>query len=100
MKKLILAAGMALMATSAMAQTVVIAPETRTEIKEYVVKHKATSVELPSGVEIRSGVVLPETVELQTFDGISSASDYRYVVVDGRTVLVEPGTRRIIEVID
>ena len=28
------------------------------------------------------------------------ASNYRYAIVNGRTVLVEPGTRRIVEVID
>jgi hypothetical protein len=28
------------------------------------------------------------------------ASEYRYTVVNGRTVLVEPGSRRIVEIVE
>ena len=28
------------------------------------------------------------------------ASNYRYTVVNGRTVLVEPGSRRIVEIVE
>ncbi|TIP79244.1 MAG: DUF1236 domain-containing protein, partial [Mesorhizobium sp.] len=38
----------------------------------------------------------PETVELHEVPDV----EYRYVVVDNRTVLVDPGTRRIVKIID
>jgi hypothetical protein len=33
-------------------------------------------------------------------DEYSAAREYRYTVVNGRTVLVEPRTHRIVEIID
>ncbi len=44
------------------------------------------------------GSRVPETVELYTIDQPDMA--YRYVVVDGRTVLVNPETREIVRVLD
>lgn len=84
-------------ATIASAQTVVIAPEQETVIREYVQKQPAASIELP-GVELNVGTALPETVELQTID--SPGVEYRYVVVDNQTVLVDPGTRKIVKVLN
>jgi hypothetical protein len=48
------------------------------------------------GVELNIGSALPETVELHEVPDVQ----YRYVVVDNRTVLVDPGTRRIVKIID
>lgn len=80
----------------AAAQTVVIQPEQETVIREYVKKQPAASVELP-GVQLNVGTVVPDTVELHTID--QPDIQYRYVVVDGQTVLVDPGTRKIVQVI-
>ena len=51
--------------------------------------------------DVRVGAVLPE-------DGVTyydvppeyGVHDYRYTVVNGRTVLVEPRTRRIVEIVE
>ena len=50
------------------------------------------------GVELNIGSTLPDTVELHELD-VPDVS-YRYVVVDDRTVLVDPDTREIVQVID
>ncbi|RUW63348.1 DUF1236 domain-containing protein [Mesorhizobium sp. M7A.F.Ca.US.008.03.1.1] len=77
------------------AQDVVIQPEQDTVIREYVKKQPLASVKVP-GVELNIGSALPDTVELHEIPNVK----YRYVVVDNRTVLVDPGTRKIIKVYD
>lgn len=85
-------------ASFAVAQAVVIAPEQETVIREYVTTQKVDPVELPADVEVTVGATLPETVELHTLD--VPDVNYQYVVVDGRTVLVEPDTRKIVHVME
>ncbi|TPM96664.1 DUF1236 domain-containing protein [Mesorhizobium sp. B2-1-3A] len=77
------------------AQDVVITPEQDTVVREYVKKQPLASVKIP-GVELNVGTALPDTVELHEVPNVK----YRYVVVDNRTVLVDPSTRKIIKVYD
>lgn len=91
---LMLAAG----AGIAIAQdTVIISPEQETVIREYVKKEPLASISVP-GIELNIGSRLPDTVELRALD--VPDVQYRYVVIDNRTVLVDPGTRQIVRVID
>ena len=53
-----------------------------------------------SDVDITVGTTLPDTVELYPIDAPDAQPVYSYVLVDGRTVLVDPETRRIVQVID
>jgi hypothetical protein len=76
------------------AQDVVIEPEQETVIREYVHKQPLASIEVP-GVKLSVGSVLPDTVELHEVPNVK----YRYVVVDNQTVVVDPGTRKIVQVI-
>jgi Protein of unknown function (DUF1236) len=85
-------------AGTAAAQDVVIVPEQETVIREYVVRHPVDPVELPPGVEITVGTPLPDTVELYPID--EPEMNYRYIIVDGRTVLVEPETREIVRILE
>ena len=89
------AAGFLLLAGigAAAADTVIIQPEQETVIREYVKKQPLASVTLP-GVELNIGTALPDTVELREVPDVQ----YRYVVIDNRTVVVDPGTRKIIKV--
>jgi hypothetical protein len=82
---------------AAVAQTVVIQPEQETVIREYVHKKPLASIALP-GFELNIGNVLPDTVVVERVD--VPDVQYEYVVVDNRTVLVEPGTRRIVKVLE
>jgi len=64
------------------------------EVQTYVVEQPATSVTITEPVAV--GEPLPETVVLQPVP----QSEYRYAVVNERRVIVEPGTRRVIQVIE
>jgi len=77
------------------AQTVVVEPQQQTIIREYVQKQPLASVQLP-GVELNIGSTVPATVELYEIP----QTEYQYVVVENRTVVVDPQTRQIIQVID
>jgi hypothetical protein len=96
---LVPAAGLALLAGVgvATADQVIITPEQQTVVREYVERHPLASISL-LGVELNVGSTLPDTVELHPIE--VPDVEYRYVVVDDRTVLVDPGTRRIVQVID
>jgi Protein of unknown function (DUF1236) len=90
-----------LAATSvSMADTIVIAPEQETVIREYVVRQRVDPYVPADGIDISVGTELPDTVELHSIDVPDAKPVYSYVLVDGRTVLVDPATRRIIKIID
>lgn len=81
----------------ASAETVVIAPEQETVIREYVKKQPIASIDLP-GVELNIGSTVPDTVEIHKIDAPDVT--YSYTVVGGRTYVVEPGTRKIVKILD
>ena len=100
-RQLSLVAGLSLIgAGAAIAQTVVIAPEQQTVIREYVTTHQVAPVELPSDFEVTVGATLPDTVEVHALDVPDLDTKYSYVVVDGRTVVVQPDTRTVVQIID
>jgi hypothetical protein len=80
--------------------TVEIAPEQRTRIKEYVVKEKVRPSVMKERVTV--GATLPADVELQSVpsDWGPSVTKYRYVYHDNHVVLVEPSSRRVVQIID
>lgn len=82
------------------ADTVVIAPEQRMIIKQYVVQERVSPVILQERVAV--GSVLPADVELRTAPTTwgPAVSPYRYVYTNDNVLLVEPGSRRVIQVID
>lgn len=80
---------------AAAAEDVIIQPEQDTVIREYVKKQPLASVKL-LGVELNVGTALPDTVELREVPNVK----YRYVVIDNRTVLVDPSTHKIVKVYD
>jgi hypothetical protein len=102
----------ALASTSAMAQSttvttspgasasVTIAPEQRTKIKQYVVQQKVKPITVKERVAV--GATLPADVELMAVpsDWGPEVSRYRYVYSDDHVMLVEPGSRRVVQIID
>lgn len=71
----------------------------RPRFRSYVVEQRRPSYQY--GEAVRVGAVLPE--EGVTYYDVPpeyGARDYRYTVVNGRTVLVDPRTHRIVEVIE
>ncbi len=81
----------------AAAETVIIQPEQRTVIREYVQKKPLASIDLP-GVELNIGTPIPDTVELHTIE--APDVPYQYTVISGRTYVVDPQTREVIDIIE
>lgn len=65
------------------------------EVRELVIKQKRPSVSVES--EITVGTALPDTIEVYPVEGHTT---YSYTIVNDRRVIVDPGTRKVIEVID
>lgn len=103
LRPLLAAALVAGLATPVLAQPSpqydLIDPQRRTIVRQYVVRERVAPVTLPAGVAVTVGGTLPETVELRAFP-TEIGVQYRYVVVGEQTVLVDPQTRRVIQVID
>ena len=77
--------------------TVTIEPEVETEVRTYVTRENWRSVDVPTGTSIVVGSELPSSIELRT---VPRVERYRAAVVGGRTVLVDPSTRRIVRIIE
>ncbi len=76
-----------------------IAVDQRPAFREYVVRERVPSYTVPDQVIV--GSVLPDVgVTYYDVPQTYSPTPYRYSVVNGRTVLVEPRTRRIIQVVE
>lgn len=93
MKKLMLgAAALAVLATPAFAQLldIQIGPKER----EYIVR-EGRSVTYDGPIAV--GSVLPAEVE---FYEVPEVTTYRYAVVNDRRVIVEPSSRRIIQIVE
>jgi hypothetical protein len=74
---------------------VVIQPEQQTIIREYVHKNPAASINI-LGLELSLGTKVPDTVELYQVPDVT----YRYAVINGQTVLVDPQTHQIVQVLN
>jgi hypothetical protein len=112
-KLLILAAAASLGVTLANAQNsttvtttgagnaaVQIEPQYRTRIKSYVTEHKVRPVETREKIVV--GAKVPSDVELVTVpsDWGPSLTKYRYVYSGDRVMLVDPGTRTVVQEVD
>ena len=76
-----------------------IAVDQRPAFREYVIRERVPNYSIPDRVIV--GGVLPETgVTYYDVPQTFGATPFRYTVVNGRTVLVEPRTRRIVKVIE
>lgn len=85
--------------------TVVVEPgggiiaEQRPAFREYVVSQNVPAFTIPDRVAV--GAVLPEAgVTFYDVPQRFGSTPFRYTVVNGETVLVEPRSRRIVQVID
>jgi hypothetical protein len=76
-----------------------IAVDQRPAFREYVVRERVPTYTIPDRVIV--GGVLPEAgITYYDVPQTYGATPYRYTVVNGETVLVEPRTRRIVQVLE
>ncbi|MBA3448069.1 MAG: DUF1236 domain-containing protein [Pseudaminobacter sp.] len=83
----------------ATAQTVVISPEQEIVVREYVTANPIV-VERPSNFELVVGAIVPDILKPGELAENTMENKYQYVVMDGRTVLIEPETRKVVHIID
>jgi hypothetical protein len=83
----------------ATAQTVVVTPEQEVVVREYV-KTNPVVVDRPSNFELVVGAIIPDILKPGELAENRLPTRYQYVVMDGRTVLIEPETRRVVHIID
>ena len=73
--------------------------EQQPRFREYVVRQGVPSYRYED--EVRVGAVLPSSgVQYYQVPAEYGVREHRYTVVNGRTVLVDPRTRRIVQVIE
>ena len=71
----------------------------RPAFREYVVRERVPTFTIPDRVVI--GGVLPEAgITYYDVPQTYGSTPYRYTVVNGQTVLVEPRSRRIVQVVE
>jgi hypothetical protein len=76
-----------------------IAVEQRPAFHEYIVRERVPDYTVPDRVIV--GGVLPEVgVTYYDVPQTFGVTPYRYTVVNGRTILVEPRSRRIVQVVE
>jgi hypothetical protein len=106
-KPILAAAAFSLIAGSAFAQgmtqtttTTTIAPADETQMREYIVKEHRASMAPPAGFTVSTGAVLPQSVTLYNFPSEhASWGHYGYTVIGDQPVLVDPSTRKVVEII-
>jgi len=76
-----------------------IVPERRPAFREYVIRERVPTYTIPERVVV--GGVLPEAgITYYDVPQTYGPTTYRYTVVNGQTVLVEPRSRRVIQVVE
>ena len=80
-----------------------ITTEQRTEIRSVIVESNAEPVDID--IQVNVGVVIPRTVKLRPLPAriieiVPAYRSYQYfVLVDGRIIIVEPGTLKVVYVV-
>jgi hypothetical protein len=76
-----------------------IAVEQRPAFREYIVRERVPTYTIPDRVVV--GGVLPDAgITYYDVPQTYGSTPYRYTVVNGQTVLVEPRSRRIVQVVE
>jgi hypothetical protein len=76
-----------------------IAIERRPAFREYIVRERVPNYTIQDRIVV--GGILPEAgITYYDVPQTFGVTPYRYTVVNGRTVLVEPRTRRIVQVVE
>ena len=95
-------AGMAILFGSAVASadSLIITKDQVPEVQEYVVNQHLEPVTPPEGFDVEVGTVVPDTVEIHQLEVPSLPRRYDYMVMNGQTVIVDPDTRKIVQVLE
>ncbi len=90
--------------TGAVAQTApsaaTISPAQEAKIKEFVADEHRTSVAVPASFRLSVGAEVPQSVEIYEFNEDLGLSQHRYTIISGKTVIVDPGTRKVLRIME
>lgn len=93
-----LVAALACSAAVAQTSTTTITTEQQGKVKSFVMKEKPASVKVTETVSV--GTALPSSVTLHTLPSDVGVTQYRFAIINDKTVLVEPSTRKIVQIIE
>jgi hypothetical protein len=95
-----LVALIAMLPQEAATQAVALSQPERAEMKAYVVKEKIRPAELEEKVTV--GTIVPAVVLLRPPPASwpAKVARFQYIYHDNRIVLVDPGTRRVVQIVD
>ena len=100
LKSILVAATMLTSVGYAAAQdTIIISPEQRTVVREYVVREKIDPM-ADIDYDITVGSIVPAEVQMRKLAIDEFGDEYEFVVTDRGTLVVDPVTRRIVDVVD
>jgi hypothetical protein len=73
----------------------------RSAIRTYITQERVAVTTLPSNYEIAVGSTVPAGVTFRTFPQTVGVANYGYFVAPGgKTVLVEPSSRRVVQIVE
>ena len=83
--------------------TFTLEPAHRTVIKQYIVKEHIRPVQVKERIAV--GTMLPEDVELQPVPDawlttVPEVRNYDYIDWNGKVVIVEPKTRKVVQIVE
>ena len=77
-----------------------ISPAQEKEIREFVEGEHRTSVAVPASFQLAPGATLPDGVALYEFDTGMSTVQFRYTLIGGKIVVADPGSRKVIWILE
>lgn len=80
--------------------TTVIDQSTLPKVKQYITTQKTTAATVPSGFSLSVGAELPQTVTLHDFGADVGVKNYKYVVINDRAAIVDPQTRKVVQIVE
>lgn len=90
----------AAIATTALAQTVILQPDQEVVVREYIAKQPPAQIIVPEGYHAVVGEKVPDTITVSPLDAPGFEKKYEYVVIEGKTVLIDPQTREVVEILE
>ena len=78
----------------------IISPAQEVRIRQFVTSENRTSVAVPASFRVSVGAEVPQGADLYEFEEDLGLGQHRYTIISGKTVIVDPGTRKIVMIMD
>jgi len=83
----------------AAADSVIITKDQAPEVQQYIVKQHVEPVTPSDDFDVQVGTVVPDTIVIHRLAVPSLPKEYEYMIVNGQTVIVDPETRKIVQIL-